>query len=397
MENQLSPFMLASVILNNRGSAIDAVTAATRILEDSPITNAGVGSSLTVDGTVECDATVMDGKSLVHGSVGAVSGVENPILLAKKLLEAQSESLPGGLISPSFLAGPGARAWAVTHDVPVCQDQALVTEKARHIYNESMKYIRQLEERNGKKRKLEHKPGEGLKSDLMDTVGAVCVDCDGNVASAVSSGGILLKHSGRVGQAAVYGCGSWAENNYENSDFNIAVSTSGCGEHLIRTTFGRICAQSTFSTDPLGTSFAKDIQEKFLDSKFLKDVDSPMGGCLSVRYDRTSGTKDLFWLHSTRSMGVAYLIADKKNPQALFSILPEDRVGKTVALNCKSFSDYVTLEYEEVEEEEEEDVPPTASSSTTQEHVTSSALSKGSPSGSGDCTASSGKTSGGDL
>ncbi|KAB7502789.1 putative L-asparaginase [Armadillidium nasatum] len=119
--------MLASVILNNRGSAIDAVTAATRILEDSPITNAGVGSSLTVDGsecysifniirntksnflvqykirTVECDATVMDGKSLVHGSVGAVSGVENPILLAKKLLEAQSESLPGGLISPRTL------------------------------------------------------------------------------------------------------------------------------------------------------------------------------------------------------------------------------------------------------------------------------------------------------
>ncbi|XP_052768154.1 threonine aspartase 1-like [Mya arenaria] len=71
-------------------SALDAVTLAIQMLEDSPLTNAGRGSSLTLEGTVECDASVMDGKSLVYGAVGAISGVQNPVLVARKLAEEQS-------------------------------------------------------------------------------------------------------------------------------------------------------------------------------------------------------------------------------------------------------------------------------------------------------------------
>lgn len=89
-------------ILNNGGTSLEAVTIATAILEDSPITNAGYGSNLTFDGNVECDASVMEGSDLRFGAVGAVSGVKNPVLLAKKLCNQQNEPMELGRIPPWY-------------------------------------------------------------------------------------------------------------------------------------------------------------------------------------------------------------------------------------------------------------------------------------------------------
>lgn len=89
--------------MTSGGSALDAVVKATVVLEDSPMTNAGFGSNLTMNGTVECDASVMDGSSLQFGAVGAVSGIKNPVLLAKRLCEQQSVKFAYGRIPPRYI------------------------------------------------------------------------------------------------------------------------------------------------------------------------------------------------------------------------------------------------------------------------------------------------------
>lgn len=88
--------------LKSNGNALDAVVEAVVVLEDSPMTNAGFGSNLTLNGTVECDASVMDGSSLQYGAVGAVSGIKNPVLLAKRLCEQQSIKFAYGRIPPRY-------------------------------------------------------------------------------------------------------------------------------------------------------------------------------------------------------------------------------------------------------------------------------------------------------
>ncbi len=87
-------------MLNSGGNALDAVTVATAVLEDSELTNAGYGSNLTIDGNVECDAGVMNGSDLNFGAVGAVTGIKNPVLLAKKICCNQNERMELGRIPP---------------------------------------------------------------------------------------------------------------------------------------------------------------------------------------------------------------------------------------------------------------------------------------------------------
>jgi len=86
--------------LRSNGNALDAVVETVVVLEDSPMTNAGFGSNLTLNGTVECDASVMDGSNLQYGAIGAVSGIKNPVLLAKRLCEQQSIKFAYGRIPP---------------------------------------------------------------------------------------------------------------------------------------------------------------------------------------------------------------------------------------------------------------------------------------------------------
>jgi L-asparaginase / beta-aspartyl-peptidase len=178
------------------GSALDAVEAAVRSLEDHPRFNAGRGSALTAAGTVETDASIMEGDRLRNGAVAAVAGVRNPITLARRILEDGRHSL---------FAGPGALARARALGVALCDPAELVTE---------------------------HQRGR-LAALQAGTVGAVALDRSGTIAAATSTGGTHGKLPGRVGDSALIGCGTYAESTLGG------VSCTGDGEAIIRVTLAR--------------------------------------------------------------------------------------------------------------------------------------------------------------
>ena len=131
---------------------MEAAARATIVLEDAGETNAGYGSNLTESGTVEMDAGLMDGSSLLFGAVGAISGVKNPILVAQRLVEEQQKGLlPLGRVPPGFLVGEGAKEWAVSesmivstsanlamskvrHNIPTVKTETLISDKAAKLY-----------------------------------------------------------------------------------------------------------------------------------------------------------------------------------------------------------------------------------------------------------------------
>lgn len=178
------------------GTALDSVEAAVRLLEDHPRFNAGHGSVLTTSGTVETDASIMEGDRLENGAVAAVSGVRNPITLARRILEDGRHS---------FLVGPGALARARELGVPLCDPAELVTEHQRRR----------------------------LAALQAGTVGAVALDRRGTIAAATSTGGTPGKPPGRVGDTALIGCGTYAESTLGG------VSCTGDGEAIIRVALAR--------------------------------------------------------------------------------------------------------------------------------------------------------------
>jgi beta-aspartyl-peptidase (threonine type) len=181
-------------ILAGGGSALDAVVAAVRVLEDDPEFNAGTGSVLTREGTIETDAAVMDGATQRVGAVGAVPDLGNAIALARAVLDAGEHVL---------LCGPAA--WRFAHEVGIAPAQvgALVTERQLARWQAAAR------ETSG------------------GTVGAVARDAAGRFAAATSTGGILRKRSGRVGDSPLAGAGTWA-------DARVAVSATGDGEAIVR-------------------------------------------------------------------------------------------------------------------------------------------------------------------
>jgi beta-aspartyl-peptidase (threonine type) len=178
------------------GSALDAVEASVRSLEDHPRFNAGRGSVLTSEGTVENDASIMEGDMLRNGAVAAVSGVRNPITLARRIMEEGRHSL---------FAGPGALDRARALGVDLCDPAELITEHQRRR----------------------------LAALQAGTVGAVALDRFGTIAAATSTGGTSGKLPGRVGDSALVGCGTYAESTLGG------VSCTGDGEAIIRVTLAR--------------------------------------------------------------------------------------------------------------------------------------------------------------
>ncbi|XP_042669738.1 threonine aspartase 1 isoform X4 [Centrocercus urophasianus] len=352
--------------------ATDAVTAALIELEDSPFTNAGMGSNLNLLGEIECDASIMDGKSLNFGAVGALSGIKNPVSVANRLLcEGQKGKLSAGRIPPCFLVGEGAFRWAVDHGIPACPpgfslaafkrnkrklelaekvETDLIQLKKRRQSNE--KGSRVMCRTCGRPSKANDGSRGGDQIELyslendsgtLDTVGAVVVDQEGNVAAAVSSGGLALKHPGRVGQAALYGCGCWAENTGAHTPYSTAVSTSGCGEHLVRTILARECS-CALQTEDAHQALLETMQNKFIGSPFLASEDGVLGGVIVLRSCRCSAEPELsqekptllvefLWSHTTESMCVGYMSAQDGKAKTHISRLPPGAVaGQSVAI-----------------------------------------------------------------
>jgi YD repeat-containing protein len=188
--------------LREGGSALDAVVEAVVILEDHPLFNAGRGSALTAKGRVEMDAAVMDGARRAAGGVACVRTVQNPVRLARLVLERTPHML---------LAGAGAETFARAQGLARVDPAQLVVPAQRERLRRARRRVRRKE--------------------AHGTVGAVARDAQGHLAAATSTGGIVNQLPGRVGDSPIPGAGTFAD------DATCAVSATGPGEALLRATF----------------------------------------------------------------------------------------------------------------------------------------------------------------
>ncbi len=202
-------------VLDEGGASLDAVVAALRIMEESPLFNAGKGAVFTSEGTVELDASIMDGRTRNAGAVSGVKEVRSPITLARLVMEQSPHVM---------LTGPGAEAFAREHDIEMVSNDFFYTERRR----------RQLE--RAQQRENAPSGGDALLLDedreadhhQYGTVGAVALDQAGNLAAGTSTGGMTNKRFGRVGDSPIIGAGTYADN------VTCAVSATGHGEYFIR-------------------------------------------------------------------------------------------------------------------------------------------------------------------
>ncbi len=187
------------VVLLDGGSALDAVEVAVRVMEDSPVLDAGRGSYLNARGEIEMDAMIMDGRTLEIGAIAAVQRMRYPISLARELL---------ALHDTNFLVGPGAESFADSIGFPRCDHEDLVVDPASW--------------------------GSETAAPTSDTVGAVARDIGGNLAAATSTGGTRGKRPGRIGDSPLAGSGAYADN------LSAAVSATGQGEALMKIVISRL-------------------------------------------------------------------------------------------------------------------------------------------------------------
>ena len=199
-----------STILRAGGTALDAVEAAVRVLEDDPHFNAGKGSVFTSAGTNEMDAAIMDGKTLSAGAVAGVEHVRNPIVLARAVMEKSKHV---------FLIGSGAEEFARRNKIELVDTKYFFTQDRW----DALQKVRAAENGGGGDKKFIISD-----ADRHGTVGAVARDGSGNLAAATSTGGTTNKLPGRVGDSPVIGAGTFADNN------TCAVSCTGDGEFFIR-------------------------------------------------------------------------------------------------------------------------------------------------------------------
>ncbi|XP_012818179.2 isoaspartyl peptidase/L-asparaginase isoform X1 [Xenopus tropicalis] len=196
-------------VLRQGGSALTAVEEAVIVMEDEPIFNAGHGSVLNEKGYIEMDAIIMDGKNLDSGAVSAVRNIANPIKLARLVMEKTDHML---------LTCEGATLFAKAQGIPETPNDTLITERSRK------RWMKNLKENSNP---IADQIGLG-------TVGAVAIDCEGNMACATSTGGLTNKMVGRVGDTACIGSGGYADNNVG------AVSTTGHGESIMKVILARL-------------------------------------------------------------------------------------------------------------------------------------------------------------
>jgi beta-aspartyl-peptidase (threonine type) len=274
-------------ILSRGGSALDAVEAAVTVLEDDPTFDAGRGSFLTSDGRVQLDALLMDGGRMKAGGVACVERLRNPIQAARLILEKSPHI---------YLVGPGAEQFAHAHGMSLIDNADLVLDRERErLAHAKLREARGLgddtfsgqdsplhpilhddktpETAVGPASQIPGAPGSGSprtglrpwggdldsgtwettnpesssKQDSHDTVGAVALDSQGNLAAATSTGGTLNKTPGRVGDSSLIGCGCYADN------LSAAVSLTGWGEPIMKLVLGK------WATDRVASGTAPEI------------------------------------------------------------------------------------------------------------------------------------------
>ena len=217
--------------LQDGETSLDAVEIAIRILEDSPLFNAGKGAVFTNEGRNELDASIMDGKTLAAGAVAGLRRVKNPITLARAVLEKSAHVM---------MIADGAERFALEQKIELVDPQYFFTQER---YDALQRILEQEKEKSPKSQVSSPKsekqspspksqsqilPDSELPYNKFGTVGAVALDKNGNLAAGTSTGGMTNKKFGRVGDAPIIGAGTYANND------GCAVSATGWGEYFIR-------------------------------------------------------------------------------------------------------------------------------------------------------------------
>jgi L-asparaginase / beta-aspartyl-peptidase len=194
-------------VLSQGGCALDAVEQAVVVMEDDETFDAGHGAFLNREGRVQLDALIMDGATLRAGGVGCVEHLRNPVRTARKIL-SESPHL--------YFVAEGAERFAAEHGIPLCKNEELIIPREVERLREFQANL------------AEHEKDLFAPAISHDTVGAVALDCDGNIAAATSTGGTLNKAPGRLGDSSLIGCGCYADNA------SAAASTTGWGEPIMK-------------------------------------------------------------------------------------------------------------------------------------------------------------------
>jgi beta-aspartyl-peptidase (threonine type) len=214
-------------ILESGGTSMDAVERVIRIMEDSPLFNAGKGAVFTNDGKNEMDASIMDGRTLNTGAVAGIGDIKNPISAARIVMEKSPHVL---------LSGKGASKFVASQGCEVVDSNYFYTERR----------WKQLQQQLNK-----------AQVEKYGTVGCVALDRDGNLAAGTSTGGMTNKRFGRIGDSPIIGAGNYANNN------SCAVSATGHGEYFIRYTVAHdISALMQYGGLSLQAAASSVIQEK---------------------------------------------------------------------------------------------------------------------------------------
>ncbi len=253
-------------VLKGGGSALDAVEKAVVVMEDDPTFDAGIGSFLNRDGSVELDASIMDGTTLAAGAVASVSRVKNPVRLARLIMERTEHLL---------FMGEGAHRLAKDFGMEIVDPSEFIVER-------ELERWRRMREEGFSPRKAFEKDS---------TVGAVAIDSKGRVAAALSTGGPPFKMVGRVGDVPIIGAGLYADN------MKGAVACSGHGESIIRV----VLAKSTVDLLALGLSAVEA-------AKAAVDLLGRIGGRGGVIVVDKQGR--IGFSYNTPRMAIAYIRGD---------------------------------------------------------------------------------------
>jgi beta-aspartyl-peptidase (threonine type) len=214
-----SALVVGNAILEKGGTALDAVEATVKVLENNPLFNAGKGAVFTNEGVNELDAAIMDGKTLAAGSIAGVRTIKNPITAARAVMEKSEHVLLSGKGAEVFAAAQGIEMVDPSYFYTPERWKGLQRAKQRDSIDQ-LKKVGQIAfaaELDAERRKEKY-----------GTVGAVALDMHGNLAAATSTGGMTNKKWGRIGDAPIIGSGTYANNN------TVAISCTGWGEYFLR-------------------------------------------------------------------------------------------------------------------------------------------------------------------
>lgn len=251
-------------LAESQQSSLDVVERLVCLLENDPIFNAGKGAVLNSEGDIDLDASIMDGRTNTAGAVAGVQGVKNPIMLARAVMEKSKHVM---------LIGKGAEEFA--------KDSNIEFEKKDYFITEAR--VKQLElAKQTDSITLDHAEDNKIQENKLGTVGAVMIDSNGNMAAATSTGGVVNKRFGRVGDTPVIGSGTYAENGI------CAVSCTGYGEQFLQTCLAKHIAECIRYTE----ANAKVGAESGI--KFLIEKVNGLGGVIVVDKEYNVG-----FAHST--------------------------------------------------------------------------------------------------